>query len=215
MNFSFISSTWQQFLQAAGVTVFMCIVAISVGLVFGFLLALMKMSKNKVLKFIGWLYTWIIRGTPLLLQLIFWYVVLPKFGGNYRELIIGIIALIINESAYSSEIFRSGMNSVDKGQFEAASILGISKIQFYKFILIPQTLKNVLPQLGNEFVTVLKDTSLASSISVVEVMFVAKQTGASSFAMVESLMVAGAVYLLFTTISTLLFNKLEKKMERY
>lgn len=215
MNYSFLQSSLHDFILAACNTLLMCLIAIIIGLTFGFLLAVVKQSNNKVIKFIGWFYTWIIRGTPLLLQLIIWYVVLPKFGGQYREFFIGIIALIVNESAYSSEIFRSGMSSVDKGQYEAAKILGLSKFQYYKFILIPQTFKNVLPSLGNEFVTILKDTSLASSIGVMEVMFVAKQVGTTSFAMVESLTVAAAVYLVFTTISTLIFNKIENNMKEY
>lgn len=215
MNFNFLAGSWNQFLNGTLITLVISIISVSLGLGWGFLLALAKMSNNKILKGLGWFYTWIIRGTPLFLQLLFWYVVLPKFGENYREVIIAIIALIINEGAYGSEIIRSGIKSVNVGQSEAASVLGLSKAQFYKYILIPQMFKNILPNIGNELVTIIKDTSLASSIAVFEVMNVAKQVGSSTFNMVEGLIVAAAIYLFITTITTLLIGKFEKKLEKY
>lgn len=215
MNFNFLAGSWNQFLNGTLITLVISIISVSLGLGWGFLLALAKMSNNKILKGLGWFYTWIIRGTPLFLQLLFWYVVLPKFGGNYREVIIAIIALIINEGAYGSEIIRSGIKSVNVGQSEAANVLGLSKAQFYKYILIPQMFKNILPNIGNELVTIIKDTSLASSIAVFEVMNVAKQVGSSTFNMVEGLIVAAAIYLFITTITTLLIGKFEKKLEKY
>lgn len=215
MNFNFVFSNWNQFLIGTMYTILISIISVSLGLGWGFILALMKMSNNKILKFIGWFYTWIIRGTPLFLQLLFWYVLLPKFGGEYREILIAIIALIINEGAYSSEIIRAGIKTVNIGQKEASIVLGLTTYQYYKFILIPQMFKNILPTLGNELVTIIKDTSLASSIAVFEIMNVSKQLGASTFHMIEGLMVAGLIYLFITTITTLIVSKIEKKMEKY
>lgn len=215
MNFSFLNVSWTQFVTGTIITLIISIVSVSLGLGWGLLLAFIKMSNNKILKTLGWLYTWIIRGTPLFLQLLFWYVVLPKFGGNYREILIAIIALIINEGAYASEIIRSGIKSVNIGQQEAAIVLGLTKYQFYKYILIPQMFKNILPNIGNELVTIIKDTSLASSIAVFEVMNVAKQVGAATFNMVEGLIVAATIYLFITTFTTLIVSKFEKKLEKY
>lgn len=215
MNFDFLINNYDQFLIGTMYTIIISIVSLSLGLAWGFIIALLKLANNKILKTLGWFYTWIIRGTPLFLQLLFWYVLLPKFGGNYREVLIAIIALIINEGAYASEIIRSGIKNVDKGQKEAAVMLGLTNVQYYKFILIPQMFKNILPNIGNELVTVIKDTSLASSIAVFEIMNVAKQIGASTFHMIENLIVAGLIYLFITTITSLLINKIEHKMEKY
>lgn len=190
----------------------------------GLLVAKGRMSKNIVIRSAVRFYISIMRGTPLMLQLLLVYFgPFYLFGIKLRDLGIGkidyrdiaaVIGFSINYAAYFGEIFRSGIQSMPNGQYEAAAVLGFSKSQTYFRIILPQVIKRVLPAVTNEVITLVKDTSLAYSIAVVEMFTVAKQISAAQTS-VLALFVAGAFYYLFNFIVEIIMNGIEKKMSYY
>ena len=183
----------------------------------GLLIAFGRMSKNKILSgFIGFVIS-ILRGTPLMLQLMVWYF-FPYylFGwpiGNWRFPAI-ILGFSINYAAYFAEIYRSGIEAIPKGQYEASNILGYSKVQTFFKNILPQVIKIILPSITNEIITLVKDTSLARIIAVEEIIMVA-QRYISAKALIWPLFYTGVFYLLFCGILTLVFGYLEKKLDYY
>ena len=153
------------------------IFAVILGLILGLIVALMKMSKFRVLRGIGSVYVEILRGTPLLVQALIWYngvpALLQGFGIDFKwrgiEIIAGIVACGINSSAYVAEIIRAGLQAVDKGQTEAARSLGLSQRKTMRFVIIPQAIRIILPAMGNEFITLIKETAVLSVISIEEI----------------------------------------------
>ena len=192
-------------------------VALTCGLILGTIGATCRNSKNIVLKTIANLYVTIIRGTPLLLQILMIFSVIPSiytaFTGKVLRIdpiLIGMIALSINSGAYQTELIRSGINGVDKGQWEACETLGLSSWKTMKLVILPQAFKRIVPPLISEFITLIKDTSLLSSIGVIELMKSATTIGANYYAYMPPLFTASAIYL----AATLLISKLAKKLER-
>lgn len=185
----------------------------------GLILSILATSKIKVVKAVVWFYTWVLRGTPLLLQMFFVYFALPNlplFGINIvlDRLPAVITAFVLNYAAYFSEIFRGGIESIDKGQHEACKALGFTKLQKMRRIIIPQTIKRVLAPLSNETITLIKDTSLAASLSVAELLketkdIVSNTSNATAYA------VAALLYLALTFVITLVFKGLEKRYAYY
>lgn len=181
-----------------------------------------RRSRNPVLRWIFRIYISIMRGTPLMLQLVVVYfapyylfgISLGNlFGGNYR-LIAVLIGFVINYSAYFAEIYRSGIESMPVGQYEAAKVLGYSRSQTFLHIILPQLTRRVLPTVTNEVITLIKDTSLAYTISVVEMFTVAKQISAAETDM-TALFVAGAMYYVFNFAVAFLMERLEKRLNTY
>lgn len=176
-----------------------------------------KNCKFNPLKFILDIYTWVIRGTPLLLQLFVVYFGLPIIFGekfSLAALPAACITFVINYAAYFIEIFRGGLETINKGQFDACYVLGMSKVQTYIRIIIPQTIKKVLPSITNEAITLVKDTALASVITVADLLFYTKQKVSLDFRM-DAYFVAAIIYLLFSLIIVFIFRKIEKKYSYY
>ncbi|NMC56100.1 MAG: amino acid ABC transporter permease [Eubacteriaceae bacterium] len=202
------------------VTLELTLISIAIGLVFALILALGRMSKNKILSGITWVYVWVFRGTPLMLQLIVAYFAIPLLSksltGNYLNLSMfgaAVLGLTLNTAAYLAEIFRAGIQSIDKGQMEAAKALGMTYGQAMMKIIIPQTYRRVIPPFANEFVMILKDTSLVIVIGLSELTRVSKQFAAGGEW--KFYFIAGAIYLFLTTVFTVLFDKMEKKASKY
>lgn len=181
----------------------------------GFVVAKGRMSRNWLLRGIVNLYIQIMRGTPLILQLIFVYFApFYVFGVSYDRFTAVIIAYVVNYSAYFAEIYRSGLQSIEKGQYEASRVLGFSKAHTFFFIVLPQVIKRILPSLGNEVITLVKDTALAQTIGVAELFRVAQNASAREFSTVP-IFVAGIFYFVMNFIVSKVFDLFEKKLSYY
>ncbi len=181
----------------------------------GFVVTRGKMSSFKPLSFFVDLYIQIMRGTPLILQLIFFYFApYYLFGFSFQRFTAAIIAFVVNYSAYFAEIYRSGLQAVDKGQYEASKVLGFSKSYTFFHIILPQVIKTVTPSLGNEVITLVKDTALASTIGVIELFRVA-QTSSSRVFSTMPIFVAGVFYFIMNYIVSKVFALIEKKLDYY
>ena len=176
----------------------------------GFLVAVIRVYGPKWLGFLIQIYVFIMRGTPLLLQLMFVFFGLPLIGITLDRFSAAILAYMINYAAYYAEIFRGGITAVPKGQFEAISVLGIGKIRGFFKIIIPQVTKIVLPSVGNEVIALVKDTSLVYVIGLGELLR-AGQIAANTYASLVPFLAVGVVYLSVTAVITVLLNKLESK----
>ena len=184
----------------------------------GMLVAFGRMSRCKIIKLIAKLYISVMRGTPLMLQIIVvyfapYYMFRMKMGPGYRFPAV-IIAFVINYAAYFAEIYRSGIESMPNGQYEAAQVLGYNKAQTFIRIILPQVIKRVLPSITNETITLVKDTSLAFTISIAEMFTVAKQIGAAQTS-VMPLLVAGIFYYVFNLIVATVMEYIEKRLSYY
>lgn len=181
----------------------------------GFVVARGRMSRSRILRALVDLYIQIMRGTPLILQLIFVYFApFYIFGVSYDRFTAVIIAYVVNYSAYFAEIYRSGLQSMEKGQYEACRVLGFSKAHTFFFIILPQVVKRILPSLGNEVITLVKDTALAQTIGVAELFRVAQNASAREFSTVP-IFVAGVFYFVMNFIVSKVFNLIERKLAYY
>lgn len=202
-------------LKGSGVTLGLYAATAVFSLPLGLMFALGKISKNKILSSAVGIYTWVFRGTPLLLQLFFTYYGLPVFGVRWSgPFIPAALTFIVNYAAYLTEIFRAGIQSIDKGQYEAAKVLGMNYSQTMRKIIIPQTIKRILPPLGNEAITLVKDTALVSVIALAEILRNAKEIVTREF-IITPFFIAAAIYLVFTSVIVLTFNRMEKKYSYY
>jgi polar amino acid transport system permease protein len=190
------------------IKLFLIVIVFSIPL--GMICALGKMSKIKILRSVLGLYTWAFRGTPLLLQLFFIYFGLPVLNIKLDPLVAACIAFIINYTAYLAELFRSGINSVDIGQYEAAKALGMNYPQIMKRIIIPQAVPVILPSLCNESINLIKDTSLVASIGIGDLLRAAKEIVTSDFT-VYPFIIAGVMYLIISSILVFIFKRLESR----
>lgn len=202
------------FLKGAGITIVIAFFAVIFGTVLGLLLSLMKLSENKILKFIASAYIEFVRGTPSLVQIWIVYLGLSKIGLNLPDLVSGIIALSLNSGAYVAEIIRAGIGAVDAGQMEAARSLGMKKNMAMKEIIIPQALKNILPALGNEFISVIKESAIVSIIGVGELMYNAQTVGGTLYNGLPPLYVAAAIYFVITFSLSRGLAKLERRLKK-
>ena len=193
--------------------IFTCI-AVTLGVLLGTVVAMLKMSKSRILRFLISVYIEVIRGTPILLQLYIFYFVLPELLPflDLSSFMWVAIAMCINSSAYVSEIIRSGIQAVDKGQTEAARSLGLSKSQTMTKIVLPQAIRNILPALGNEFIMILKETSLASTFFLGDLMTSHKTVAGATYLQLESLFIVGTIYLCITFPLSKLVGWFEKRM---
>lgn len=210
-----------EFFSGTVKTLELTLLSMVLGTILGLIIALGRISRNKIAKAVTWVYIWIFRGTPLLLQIIIVYLAVPLIylditGEALRipGFVAAIIALTLNTAAYLAEIFRAGIQSIDKGQMEASKALGMSYSQAMLKVIIPQSISRVIPPYSNEFIMILKDTSLVSAIGITELYRVASRL-ASGTGDWRLLFIAAAVYLFLTTISTYLFARLEKRTTRY
>jgi His/Glu/Gln/Arg/opine family amino acid ABC transporter permease subunit len=212
-NFQLILTRYSNlFVKGIGYTLLLALIAVVFGTVFGTLLALMKMSKNKALSTISSAYIELFRNTPLLLQLYIFYFLLPEIGINLSPFMAVSVGLVLNTSAYISEIIRSGIQAVDKGQMEAARSLGLSYAQAMKKIILPQAMKNILPALANEFVTDIKETSLASTFFVGDLMTAYRSINGAIYLTLEPLFVVGVIYFALSFTLSKAVAYLERRM---
>lgn len=220
-------------IAAAGLTVTLTVVSMLIGTFLAIILAIMRLSTNPVLKLVSIGYTGFFRGTPLLLQVVFWGylgIIYPtidvgipftditwwseKTSLVFTSLVAGIIALSLNEAAYAAEIVRAGILSVDSGQAEAAKSLGMSSGYTLRRIVLPQAMRVIIPPMGNEFISMLKNTSLLQVVAVMELYARTSQISSQNLAQVELLVVAGFWYLVMTTVLSVPQSYLEKKYGR-
>ena len=207
------------FLQGAMYTVGLSFVSVLLGILIGLVLAFFRLSKVKILNLISSAYVELIRGTPLLAQ-----IMLVKFGlydlitANTKisipDIAIGIIAVSLNSGAYVCEIIRSGISSVDKGQMEAGRSLGMSKSMTMRLIVLPQAIKNILPALCNEFVTVIKETSIISYIGVTDLFYIANAISAMTYKSFESMLAIAFIYFVITFTLSKLVRLLARRLSQ-
>ncbi len=212
-----LTKFWDVFLLK-GVSVTLALSAITVffGAIIGALLAIMKMSRFKVLGALVTAFVEVIRGTPLLLQLYIGYFIVPLMVpaleiGTFASI---AVALVINSAAYVSEVIRSGIQAVDIGQTEAARSLGLNKTQTMTKVVLPQAIKNILPALGNEFVTIIKETSLASTFFVGDLMTSYLVVKGQTYLAFESLIIVGALYFVLTFVLSKLVGAYERRLKQ-
>lgn len=203
--------------RATGVTLSLSFLCVVLGLILAVFLALGKISKNKILSSVCGAYIFFFRGTPLLMQLFFLYYTLPLLvpALNIKSrFLVALLAFTLNVAAYLAEIIRAAIQSIDKGQLEASKALGLTYRQAMRIIIIPQAYRRMIPPICNEFVMVLKDTSLVSIISLVDLTCQTKMI-ASNAASAMVYIPAMIIYLIITAIFTIIFNKIEKKLSIY
>ena len=208
---------WHIYLIEGVVTTLkLTVFAVVLGALLGVVVAMLKMSKSKIVRFLITFYIEVIRGTPLLLQLMLFYFVLPQLIPifDFNEFTWVAIALCINSSAYVSEIFRSGIQSVDKGQTEAARSLGLSSWQSMRLVVLPQAIKNVLPALGNEVVTMVKESSMCMVLGMGEIMHSAQTIAGSTYIAIGPFMLAAFIYFLITYPTSKVIERIERRMRR-
>lgn len=173
-----------------------------------------RASRFKVLQSIIAFYVWVMRGTPLMLQLLFFYFALPAVGIRFDDFTAAMIAFVLNYAAYFCEIFRSGIQAIPKGQYEAAHTLGMNYVQTMRRIIMPQVFRIILPPVSNETITLVKDTSLVYVLAMNDLMRTTRNLVQRDFD-ITPFLVAGVFYLLATLVLTVMFEKLEQRFSRY
>lgn len=223
-NTAFIDGDrWKLYLQGVGVTLQLTVAALIIGVILGVVVAVIRTAHDQqrlghrnfflgILNLICKIYTTIIRGTPMMVQLLIWGFVIFKTSRDHT--MVGIIGLGINSGAYVSEIVRGGLMSVDMGQMEAGRSLGLNYLDTMRFIVIPQAFKNILPALGNEFITLFKDTSLVSAIGGTELVYYAEAVGSKTYQYMFPYIGIAVIYLVFVMILTWLLGILERRLRQ-
>lgn len=221
MDFSFLSKYWAYFNYGVLVTIMISACVVFFGTIIGVLVALIKCSRIKVLDWLVSFYVWIFRGTPMVVQIMISFVLLHftnmpivKFGVldlDFSRLLPGIIVLSLNSGAYISEVVRAGIEAVPKGQLEAAYSLGIKPVNAMRYVILPQAFKNILPALGNEFITIIKDSSLLQTIGVMELWNGAQSVVTATYLPLTPLLFGAFYYLMVTTLMSALVKLLENR----
>ena len=215
LDFSAVLPSFPYILKGVWVTLQIAFFAGIFGFVFGIILSLFKISHIKILNWFADLYTSIFRGTPLVLQLMIIYFGSPQVLGYQIEPIhAAILSFGLNSTAYISEIIRGGIQGVDKGQSEAAMALGVPYRPMMLNIVFPQALKNILPSLMNEFITLTKESAIVTTIGVMDIMRRAYQVGSDQFRFIEPLILAGIIYYVLVMLLTLLGKAVERRMRK-
>lgn len=220
MDFSFVNDYYLSYLQGAGVTILLSFLALLFGFMVGLVACVCKISKNLILRWIANIYIEVIRDTPLLVQVMIIAFGFPMILGvkyptmfGYDDTFTGVvIALILNSGAYIAEILRSGISSVDKGQMEASRSLGLTYLQSMRYIIVPQAVKNILPALANEFISLVKESAIVAFVGVTDIMFVANSVKNSTYNGFGPYLFAALIYFVITFTLSKLVGLLEKKM---
>ena len=223
-NFSFLPKYGVFFVQGVEYTLLLAIVSVSLAVIPAMLLALMRLSRNKVVKTISGAYIAVFRSTPMLVQLsiryfgLFGVISIPRVTilgfVDLSRFIPGVVALALNSSAYVAEIFRAGILAVDAGQMEAARSLGLSKWQGMKLVVLPQAIKNVLPALANEVVTMVKESSICSMLGMAELMFGAKAVASTTYISLAPYTLAALIYFCINYPASKAIEAVERRMRR-
>jgi polar amino acid transport system permease protein len=214
LDIAFMGHFFGFIMAGAGLTVVVSAASIALAVVLALLGALGRLSKNPIPNGISSFYISLIRGTPLLVQIFIWYLGLPQVGVILRPIAAGVLALGVNYGAYMTEIFRAGIQAISKGQHEAAHALGMSGAQTFRRIVLPQAFRIVIPPIGNDFIAMMKDSSLVYIMGVWELTFRAQKIGRQNFRTMETFIIAAAFYWLLTVIFQFLQGKLEAHMAR-
>lgn len=215
IDFAFIGEWGPYILGGVGMTIFVAVCSISIAICFAVVGALGRLSSNPVLYAIATLYVSLVRGTPLLVQIFFIYLALPQIipgVSSVPAVALGIFALAFNYGAYMTETFRAGIQAVPRGQTEAAQALGMPSRTRMRRIILPQAVRIITPAIGNEFISMIKDSSLVSVITVQELLWRAQRIGQSNFRTLETLMIAAAIYWALTIVLSIVQDRLEKRM---
>ena len=212
--FDFLPKYYTTYIDATVTTLKVSLIALLIGLLLGIVICLAKISTIKVLNVLATMYVEVIRNTPILVQIMIIYFALPEVGISFTPFMSAIIALSINSGAYVSEIFRSGILAIDKGQMEAGRSLGLSYFQTMKFIILPQALKNSLPALGNEFISLVKESSIVYFVGVADIMFAANTVKNATYETFGPYLIAAAIYFIITSVLSFLVKRLEKKLAK-
>ena len=212
--FDFLPKYYTTYIDATVTTLKVSLIALLIGLLLGIVICLAKISTIKVLNVLATIYVEVIRNTPILVQIMIIYFALPEVGISFTPFMSAIIALSINSGAYVSEIFRSGILAIDKGQMEAGRSLGLSYFQTMKFIILPQALKNSLPALGNEFISLVKEPSIVYFVGVADIMFAANTIKNATYETFGPYLIAAAIYFIITSVLSFLVKRLEKKLAK-
>ncbi|MBS5986986.1 amino acid ABC transporter permease [Clostridium sp.] len=213
LSFNFLSEYFPLFIEGLVWTLLIALLAVIFGVILGSILCFMKKSKFILLKVIANIYIEIVRGTPVLLQVYIVYFGLTAFGIKLGAFTSAIIALSVNSAAYVAEIIRSGIEAVDNGQMEAARSLGMTSKMAMLNIILPQAIKNILPAIGNEFVAVIKESSMASVIGVAEIMYASKIVTGATYRSMEPLMIAAIFYFILTFTLGRIMGYLERRLK--
>ena len=208
-----VASYWTFFAKGVEYTLIITVISVIFGFLLGTLFALMRLSQSKLLHGIAICYIEFIRGTPMLVQIMFVYFGIGAIIQSMPALVAGIIAVSVNSGAYVAEVIRSGIQSLPVGQTEAARSLGMTKKQTFRFIVLPQALRNIWPALGNEFITLLKDSSLVSTIGVGELMYQTQLVQADTYKGVLPLFITMMIYFILTFTLTRILNYFEGRMQ--
>jgi len=215
IDFPFMAEWGPYILGGVTTTIFVAVCSITIAIGFAVLGALGRLSGNPILYAISTLYVSMVRGTPLLVQILFIYLALPQVIQVVSEIpgvALGIFALSFNYGAYMTETFRAGIQAVPRGQTEAAQALGMPGRTRMRRIILPQAVRIITPAIGNEFISMIKDSSLVSIIAVPELLWRAQRVGQSNFRTLETLMVAAAIYWGLTIVLSIVQDRLEKRM---
>ena len=202
------------FVKGTLLTIGFSLAGILIGTVLGLMIGLGKMMKNRFLAFPFDVYITFFRGTPLFVQiLLIHFGVVPIFSGETNAVVAAILALSLNSAAYISEIFRAGIQSIDSGQMEAARSLGMTHVQAMRYVILPQAAKRMIPPLGNEFVTLIKESSLAAVIAAPELMYWGRAMSGQYFRVWEPYLMVALIYLVLTLSLSFLLNLIERRLK--
>lgn len=206
-------------LKGAGASVALAFGALIIGAIIGVIMAAAKLSKNKIFNGIATLYVEVLRGTPMLLQILFFYLGIPVLitmitGTRVRMnvFVVALIAMSLNSGAYQTELIRSGIQGVEKGQWEACETLGISYWTMMKEVILPQAFKRIVPPMVSEFITLIKDSSLASCIGAADLMYNTQALGAKYYNYLYPLLAASVIYLVLNLVVSYVGRKIEERM---
>jgi arginine/lysine/histidine transport system permease protein len=214
LNFTFLEKYSGYYIRGAEITIILALCAVLFGTVLGLVLTLIRRSKIKPISILATAYVEFVRGTPLLVQIYIIYIGLPNLTGlDISDMAVGAVALSLNSAAYISEIIRAGIDAVDKGQMEAARSLGMTQGQAMLEVIIPQAFKNILPALGNEFIAVIKESSMVSVIGVAELMYNAGIVRGNTALGLEPVIVAAVIYFVITFTLTRGLGFVERRLK--
>ncbi|WP_310550437.1 amino acid ABC transporter permease [Paenibacillus glufosinatiresistens] len=200
------------FLTGLKYTLLLSVIGVFCGFVLGIIVALMRMSPWRVLRWIATLWVEFLRGTPMLVQLFLIHYGLTKYGIEFTAVQSGAITLSINSSAYLAETFRAGIQGVDRGQSEAARSLGMRPAMTFRYIVLPQAIKAVLPAIGNEFITIIKESSIVSMIGVYDLMFQSRSITTITYEPMNPLIIAALLYFILTFTLSRLLGRFERRL---
>lgn len=215
INIPLIIASLPQLLHGALVSLAIAGCALSLGLFGGLLLGILHVSKNGAIRALVTIYVTVIRGTPMLIQIVFLYFVLASAGLQFSPFIAAVLAIGINSSAYVSQIIKAGILSISIGQVEAARTLGIKRLDLLWYVILPQAIRVVLPALGNESITLIKDSSLASLIGVMELYQEGKTIISHTYDALSIYLAIAAIYLMITTTLSYIVTNLERYLNRH